>query len=189
MKYTEFTSEASGAGLKTLAPPHNMDTWTRTNLFHVYAATEIPSILQTPEYRCAMAQFWSEYYGVPSNLDEAAAITQARRSVLEDGIHQFVFVIDEHVLQHQIDGNLTMMGQIDSLYKDSHRPNVAIGVLPQSKPRALLPSAGFWVFDRKSVAVEIPNASIEITDAPQVHLYVEMFASLSLAAQFDRERW
>lgn len=189
MKYTEFTSEAASGSLKTVTGPYTMENFNRTNLFHVYEGNVIPALLQTPEYRFALSQFWSEFLGVEADMEQARAITSARGGLLEDDVHQFVFLIDERALHHRLDDSLTMMGQIDHLFRMAARPNVSIGVIPQSRYRVLIPSAGFWIFDRRTVAVEIPNATIEITDAPQVHLYLEMFSQLSLMAQFDRDRW
>jgi Domain of unknown function (DUF5753) len=189
MKYTEFTSEAPTGGLKTLAAPHDVPTWSGVHIFHVYEPLLVPSILQTAEYRHATAQFWAEFIGIPHDMEEAAAITSARRSFLDDERRQFVFVLDERVLHHNLDDNLTMMSQIDQLYKDAQRPNVSIGVIARNPARALIPSSGFWIFDRSKVAVEIPNAMIEITDASQVYLYVEMMSCMSSLAQFDRDRW
>lgn len=189
MRYTEFTSEASGAGTKTLASPHDMPTWMGTHLFHVYEPLVIPTILQTPKYRHTVAQFWASYFGVPSDFEEAAAITEARRSVLNNDAKQFVFVIDEQALHRRIDDELTMMAQIDQLYKDSQLDNVSIGIVRAGVARSLIPPSGFWVLDRQRVCVEVPNASLEITDAPQVSLYLEMFAQLSGMAEFDKDKW
>jgi hypothetical protein len=189
MKYTEFTNEAPTGGLKTLAAPHDVPTWNGVHAFHVYEPLLVPSILQTAEYRHATGQWWAGFTGIPFDIEEAAAVTFARRSFLDDERRQFVFVLDERVLQHRLDVGLTMKAQIDQLYKDSQRPNVSIGVIARNPARACIPSSGFWIFDRNRVAVEIPNATLEITDMAQVYLYIEMLSCMSSLAQFDRDCW
>ena len=189
MKYTEFTSEAASGSLKTVVGPHDMITYHNTSIFQAYESSVIPGILQIPEYRRSLAQFWDEFLGTDTTPEEAVAVTEARKGLLEDESHQFVFVIDEQVLHRRLSDSVVMEGQIDFLYKTSERPNVSIGIIPQNRPRNLIPSAGFWIFDRTKVAVEIPNASIEITDAAQVYLYLDMFSKLASLANYDPDAW
>ncbi|WP_280385665.1 helix-turn-helix domain-containing protein [Nocardia wallacei] len=89
----------------------------------------IPGLLQTPEYRRAVA--WTENPNVSSELVERRIEWTKRRQVrLGNPDFQVEFILSETVLRDQMGGPAVMLGQLERMLKVAELPNVSIRIVP-----------------------------------------------------------
>ncbi|MFF0607616.1 DUF5753 domain-containing protein [Nocardia tengchongensis] len=135
---------------------------------HTWKVTIVPGLLQTPEYRRALA--WTEFPDAPTEFIERLVEVAVRRQsrLAEEG-----FAIDvllaENVLRDRVGGSAVMAGQLGRLAEAGQRPNVSIQVVPYGAPAHLGSLAGSFVL------MEFPKLPSTGLQEPPI-VYVEGYA-------------
>lgn len=179
--YLEFKRQAR-AGMKRVLGAHTADLYERTSLFRIYEHNVIPGLFQTADYAAAMLAFWIDFLETPNDLDAAVATRMERQRVLYRHGKHFAVVLEEQALQTWFGTAETQAGQLDRLLAVMSLPSVSLGIIPLMTERPAVPAAGFWIFDNRLAALEIPTASIEVTRPQEVELYGRLFDQLHAAA-------
>lgn len=151
-----------------------------------YQPTMVLGLLQTPAYsRCVFDQ------PVPSTtedqVEEAVGERRARQTVLDDPSKDVRLVLTEGALRWQAGSPTLMADQIDHILSVLDRPNLRLGIIPWTTSVRLFPRHGFHVFDADAVIVGTETATATITGAADVATYLELFAALEDAAEYDDE--
>jgi transcriptional regulator with XRE-family HTH domain len=174
------------AGMKQLMLS-TVPLYERTRRFRIYELNVIPGLFQTADYARAMLAVWIEFLEAHDDLDAAVAAKMERQSVIYDGTKTFAVLLEEASLRTWSGNAETMLAQLDRLLSVMTLPNVSLGILPAMIERQAVGSAGFWIFDETTVALETPTASIEVTQPQEIGLYARMFEQMSRAAVYGRE--
>jgi Domain of unknown function (DUF5753) len=179
--YLEFRRQAR-AGMKRVLGAHTVTLYEQTSLFRIYEHNVIPGLFQTADYSAAMLSFWIDFLETPNDLAEAVAARMERQRVIYQRRKRFAVVLEEQALRTWFGDAETQAGQLDRLLAVMSLPNISVGIVPLMTKRAGVPSAGFWIFDNASVALETPTASIEVTRPNEIELYGRMFEHLQTSA-------
>ncbi|MCD0447865.1 helix-turn-helix domain-containing protein [Actinocorallia sp. API 0066] len=165
--------------------------WTRTRHFKVYEPGVIPGLCQTPAYGQAVLDVVSRFYGVASDVEEAARARAARTRLLREGGRRFAFLVEETALRSRMGTPETTAEQLGHLLSIAALPNVSFGVIPFEAERPLFPVEGFWIYDDAEVLVETVSAQLSVVDFHEVGLYVrtfEILAGIAVHAAAARSR-
>jgi hypothetical protein len=66
-------------------------------------------------------------------------------------------------------------------------PRVRLGIIPSSAERAVMPSAGFAIFDGEMVQAETVSAELTVTQPQEITLYARRFDLLRQSAVNGRD--
>ncbi|GAB4587636.1 helix-turn-helix domain-containing protein [Nocardia sp. IFM 10818] len=134
----------------------------------VWKLAIVPGLLQTPEYRRAVA--WTEYPGKPSDqVEKRVEMAVRRQARLEEPDFMVDIVLSETVLRDQIGGPGVMADQLERLADVGQQPNLSVRVVPFDAPGHLGSRVGSFVL------LEFPKLSATgLTEPPMV--YVEGYA-------------
>lgn len=126
----------------------------------VWRTTVMPGMLQTPEYRRAVA--WIEYPDMPAaQVERRVELAVRRQSRLEDQAFKLDVVLSEFVFRDQIGGPSVMAGQLRHLAAVAQRPNVSVRMVPFDAPGHLGSIVGSFVL------LDFPkNAAFGTTEPP-----------------------
>jgi transcriptional regulator with XRE-family HTH domain len=148
----------------------------------VYQPALIPGLLQTPDY--ARLVFADGGDITDDELDKAVAERVSRGDVLASG-RAFTFIVAEGALRWQAGSPQVMIGQLNRLTEViATRPNVRLGVIPQSRSARVFTTHGFSLYDRRTVIVGVRTGTSFITDPQDVAEYSKLFAELEELAVF-----
>ncbi len=93
----------------------------------------VPGLLQTPEYRRAVA--WAETPDADTDtIEQQVAVATRRQSRLEDPTFRIVLLLSEAALREQMGGPAVMAGQLEHLAAMSDRLNVTVLIVPFDAP-------------------------------------------------------
>jgi transcriptional regulator with XRE-family HTH domain len=159
----------------------------RTNLFRIYEHNIIPGLFQTAEYSAAMLSYFVDFLDAPNDLDTAVEARMERQRIVYSGDRRFAVVLEEEAIRARVGDFDTMAGQLDRLLGVMSLPRVSLGIIPETAPRKVFTSVGFWIYDDAIVRVETPTASLEITQPREVRLYAKMFEQLQQSAVYGAE--
>lgn len=159
----------------------------RTRVFRSFQPTMVPGLLQTPEYARTRLEEGAKVWGKRADLDEAVAARMARQVVLYQPVRKFYFVMTESALMNALCSPQAMLVQIDRLMSVSMLPNVRLGIIPFEKRLTRAPEHGFWVMDKRLVSVETFSAGLDLTQPQEIDLYMRVFETLALDADYDRK--
>lgn len=159
----------------------------RTKLFRIYEHNIIPGLFQTAEYSAAMLSYFIDFLDAPNDLEAAVEARMERQRIVYSGNRRFVVVLEEEAIRARV-GNLDIMsGQLDRVLGMMSLPRVSLGIIPETAPRKVFTSVGFWIYDDAMVRVETPTASLEVTQPREVKLYATMFEQLQQSAVYGAE--
>ncbi|WP_454197025.1 helix-turn-helix domain-containing protein [Nocardia sp. Marseille-Q1738] len=147
-----------------------------------WKVTIVPGLLQTPEYRRALA--WTESPGVPpEQIEKRIELATRRQALLEKPDFTVDVLLSEAVLRDQVGGSAVMEGQMRHLAKMAELPNVSIRVVPFAAPSHLGSLVGsFFLLEFPA----LPQS--KIVEPPIV--YVEEYAGdLYLERDAEVERY
>ncbi len=158
----------------------------RTQVFRCFQPTMVPGLLQTPDYARTRleqgARNWAR-----TDLEEAIAARMARQAILYQPVRRFYFVLTESALMNGLCPPEAMLVQLDRLVSLSMLPNVRLGIIPFETTFTVAPEHAFWVMDERLVAVETFSAQLDLTQSQEIALYLKVFETLSLDADYDRK--
>ncbi|MFI1918659.1 helix-turn-helix domain-containing protein [Nocardia sp. NPDC020380] len=134
----------------------------------VWKVTIVPGLLQTAEYRRAIA--WAEYPGMPTEqVEKRVEMAMRRQTRLEEPDFAVDVVLSEMVLRDQIGGPGVMADQLQRLADIGELSNVSVRVVPFDAAGHLGSRVGSFVL------LEFPKlAATGLMEPPMV--YVEEFA-------------
>jgi transcriptional regulator with XRE-family HTH domain len=184
--YLELRRQAR-AGLKRAVGPYTQERYEKTSRFRIYEHNIIPGLFQTEAYCQAMASFWIPFLGIPDDVKETVRDRMLRQQVLGWPGKEFRVVLEEQALRVWFGTAEVQTGQLGHLLEVMTHPAVTVGIIPMMRQRTGAPSAPFWIFDDKLVALETPSAHIAVTRPDEIALYVKMFSHLEAAAVHGAE--
>lgn len=151
----------------------------------VYQPALIPGLLQTADY--ARLVFADGGDITDDELDKAVAERMSRGDVLASG-REFTFIVAEGALRWQAGSPQVMIGQLDRLAEViAARPNVRLGVIPQSRSAGVFTTHGFSLYDHRTVIVGVRTGTSFITDPQDVAEYSKLFGELADLAVFGQD--
>lgn len=151
----------------------------------VYQPALIPGLLQTTDY--ARLVFADGGDITDEELDKAVAERVSRGDVLASE-RAFTFIVAEGALRWQAGSPQVMIGQLDRLTEViATRPNVRLGVIPQSRSARVFTTHGFSLYDRKTVIVGVRTGTSFITDPQDVAEYSKLFGELEELAVYGED--
>ncbi|MEU5433789.1 helix-turn-helix transcriptional regulator [Streptomyces sp. NPDC020719] len=159
----------------------------RTERFRVYCSRVVPGTLQTEGYAYALLSSIAAFRGIPDDAQEAARARVERSKVLHRRGHSFAFLIEEDVLYYRHGDARTMAAQLGHLATVTGLPNVSLGVIPRTAPRAMWGQETFTMFDDSQVHVELLTARVTVSQPSEVLTYARAFAALSKMAVHGAE--
>jgi transcriptional regulator with XRE-family HTH domain len=139
-----------------------------------------PGLLQTAEYARRVVSMLD----VAGQQDVAAAVAARveRQTALYDQGRRFEFVLTEGALRWRPGPPELMLAQLDRLLSTMTLPNVAVGVLPQSRRQVVLHTNGFTIFD-------VPGEAFVLVETLTRELYLHEDGDLAAyRAAFARAR-
>lgn len=142
----------------------------------------IPGALQTAAYVRAVFSSGDLDH---AEIEARTAARLQRAALLADPARTFTFVIPYGALGWRAGSAETMARQIDHLADVSQRPNVRLGVIPWGTAATIYPSAGFQLYDRRTVVVGSPTGARFLNGPDDVAQYVEMLDQLERLAVYD----
>lgn len=135
----------------------------------------VPGLLQTEGYIRAI--FATSGLSEPA-ADARIAERMARASILDDSGRRFTFVLTEGALGWRAGGTDTMITQIDHIVRISHRPHVAIGVIPWGAQAAVFPPYGFDLYDEHTVVAGVVGGATYYNNPADVGRHVRLLKGL-----------
>lgn len=185
--YVEWCRK-EGAGLRRVQEAAT-PLYERTRQFRAYSSWLMPGLLQTAGYSRAVLHAVARRRRLRTDdIEEAVALRTRRQSVLQEGDHQFAFVVEESVLRTVIGGADVMAAQLAHLIVAASLPSVSLGIIPAGADRtAMRPVESFWIFDSAQVKVELVSAHLTITQPREVVLYEQTLQALREFAVYGAE--
>lgn len=168
-------------GLRRLQESY-VPLYERTRLMQVYCSQVIPGPFQTRAYARALLSAITAHHNNPDDVDEAVEARLARKSVLREPGHRFVFVVEEAALRHRVGGRDVMTAQLRHLFDVMSLPAVALLVVPFTASRTQWMLENFTVFDGEQVQVELLSARVTITAPGEVKMYLDALDQLAKMA-------
>ncbi|MFC4906405.1 helix-turn-helix domain-containing protein [Actinomadura gamaensis] len=159
-----------------------------TRLLRAYSSKVVPGLLQSSAYTRAVLSAIRDSRKVPvDDVDAVLIEREARKAVLREGDHRFVFVVEESVLRYRIGASDVMAAQLRHLLEVSALPSVSLGVIPQDADRSLQhPAESFVMFDNTRVNVELVSGYLTVTEPAEVGMYMRVFSHLVALAVHGR---
>lgn len=147
----------------------------------IWKTTIAPGLLQTPNYRRALA--WAEHPHLPSEQLERRIEWQTRRQGrLSDTKLQVTALLHEAVLADQVGGKAVIREQLEFFVSLAQRPNITIRVVPFTASSALGSYVGSFTL------LEFPDLLSGLAQPPIV--YVEGWAGdLYLEREAELQRY
>ncbi|MBV9140611.1 MAG: helix-turn-helix transcriptional regulator [Pseudonocardiales bacterium] len=183
--YVEWQRQTR-AGMKRLMLS-SVPLYERTKLFRIYEHNIIPGLFQTAEYSAAMLSYFIDFLEAPNDLDAAVEAAMERQRIVYSGHHRFAVVLEEHAIRVRVGSLDIMAGQLDRVLGMMSLPRVSLGIIPETAPRKVFASVGFWIYDEVMVEVETPTAGLEVTQPREIRLYATMFQQLQQSAVYGAQ--
>jgi transcriptional regulator with XRE-family HTH domain len=139
----------------------------------------IPGILQTPAYMRVLVSSAD-----PRVADGVVAARLERQKLLGQPGHRWTQIVTAGALLWCAGSAATMVEQIDRIIEVSKLDGVRVGVIPARRPMTVFPLHGFDLYDERAAIVGTLATTAVITEPADVRLHIDMFASLSDAADF-----
>jgi transcriptional regulator with XRE-family HTH domain len=141
-----------------------------------YQPTMIPGLLQTPAYARLV---FADGGGVADDELDTLVAQRIERGDAIASDRTFRIVMAEGALRWQAGSPEIMIGQLAHLAQImAARPNVHLGIIPQSRSAAVFPTHAFWLYDRRTVIVGIRTGTSFISDPQDVAEYSKLFGEL-----------
>ncbi|MGW4197512.1 helix-turn-helix domain-containing protein [Streptomyces sp. NPDC005004] len=161
------------------AQEHVIPLWEDTKRYKAYALSYIPGPFQTEDYTRAVLSGIRTRRGLSDeDFDTAVAIRAAKQKYLRSG--QFRIVLEEDVLYTRYAERSVMLNQLTRLIQVADYSSVSLGIIPRDADRGAAHKAhDFWIFDDKTVQVEIVSAFLTLKQQHEVKRYLDDFQHLS----------
>jgi hypothetical protein len=181
--YTEWRRQMR-AGMRR-AQAARLPAYERTRRFRLYEPALVPGIFQTAQYAGAVIASFMKFSGIATDLDEAVAARMEWQKIIYSD-REFAVVLEEQALRTRAGDREVMAGQLDRLLAVLSLPRVSLGIIPSGAERAVMPSAGFLIFDDQMVQAETVSAELTVTQPEEVTLYTKRFELLRQSAVYSR---
>jgi hypothetical protein len=181
--YTEWRRQMRAGMRRSQAV--RLPVYERTHLFRLYEPGLIPGVFQTAQYAAAVIASFMNFSGIASDLDEAVAARMEWQKIIYSE-REFRVVLEEQALRTRAGDQDVMAGQLDRLLAVMSLPRVSLGIIPSGAERAVMPSAGFLIFDSDMVQAETVAAELTVTQPQEVALYARRFELLRESAVTGR---
>ena len=160
--------------------------WEATREFRIYSPLLVPGPVQSASYiRALLRAVRDRRPNAVDDIEDAVAVRLDRQHVTYEGDHQFMIVLEENVLRHQIGGTAVLREQLEHLRSSIPLPSVRLGIIPFSADRSPLhPVEMFFLFDDMQVNVELVSGWLRVTQPTEVEMYARTFARLSAMAVY-----
>jgi len=139
----------------------------------------IPGLLQTADYArhvlTAVARLRSR---APLEVIDSVRARMRRQDALYDTTKRFQFLITEAALRFHVCPAATLRAQLDRLLAIAGLETIELAVVPFEAQLPISPSHGFWIFDERLVQIDTFSAELNLRDADDVALYLELFELL-----------
>ncbi|MFE7623025.1 helix-turn-helix domain-containing protein [Streptomyces sp. NPDC057509] len=164
------------------AQEHVLPLWDDTERFKAYAIDYIPGPLQTEDYTRAVLEGIRIRRGLSGDdLDQAVRTRAAKQQYFKKAT--FRIVLEEDVLYTRYAEPAVMRDQLARLIQIADYSKVSLGIIPRTADRGPAHKAqDFWIFDDRTVQVEIVSAFLTLTQGHEVRRYVDDFQRLSKLA-------
>lgn len=181
--YTEWRRQMRAGMRRSQAV--RFPVYERTHLFRLYEPGLIPGVFQTAQYAAAVIGSFMNFSGIASDLDEAVAARMEWQKIIYSE-REFRVVLEEQALRTRAGDQDVMAGQLDRLLAVMSLPRVSLGIIPSGAERAVMPSAGFLIFDSDMVQAETVSAELTVTQPQEIALYARRFELLRESAVTGR---
>jgi transcriptional regulator with XRE-family HTH domain len=181
--YTEWRRQMRAGMRRSQAV--RLPVYERTRLFRLYEPGLIPGVFQTAQYAAAVIASFMNFSGIASDLDEAVAARMEWQKIIYSE-REFRVVLEEQALRTRAGDQDVMAGQLDRLLAVMSLPRVSLGIIPSGAERAVMPSAGFLIFDSDMVQAETVSAELTVTQPQEIALYARRFELLRESAVTGR---
>lgn len=152
----------------------------------IFQSTTICSLLQTSEYARATLNLYTAQTG--SSFVDSSRIVSARigrQVVLDDPAKQFIFIMQEAVLQHMVCHPLHMAAQIERIKEIGKRSNVLMMIIPRFARLEIPPVHGFTILDDRVLIIDLLNTELTAMGESDLRLYREAFNRLAQTATIN----
>lgn len=157
----------------------------RTRRFRAYSSSVLPGMIQTRAYTTAVLRNIQSQRGLVDDVEAAVEVRMDRRRLLDARGKTFAFVLEEQVLWTRVADEETMVGQLGHLMTImATRPNVSLGIIPQTARRKRSPGESFWIHDTAQASVELTGAYLTIKEPREIARYEQAFADYSALAVY-----
>ncbi|MFJ9158655.1 helix-turn-helix domain-containing protein [Streptomyces griseoviridis] len=157
--------------------------WERTQRFRIYSPWLIPGPVQTASYITALLTSIRDRRGLIDDVPAAVKVRVEKQNIVY-GNHTFAILLEESALRYRIGGAAVLTGQLGYLLTVMALPSVSIGIIPQDVDRALWPVEGFFLYDDKTVNVELVSAHLTVVQDHELAMYAKTFAELAELAVY-----
>jgi transcriptional regulator with XRE-family HTH domain len=158
--------------------------WERTQRFRIYSPWLIPGPVQTTSYITALLNSIRNRRGLVDDVPAAVRVRVEKQQVVY-GNHTFAILLEESALRYRIGGTDVMAGQLGDLLSAMALPSVSIGIIPQDADRSTLwPVEGFFLYDDKTVNVELVSAHLTVVQQHELAMYAQTFSELAELAVY-----
>ncbi|MGW7518379.1 helix-turn-helix domain-containing protein [Streptomyces sp. NPDC054796] len=166
----------------------SQEAWqaTEDSVDHVrnFEAAVVPGLLQTAEYARHMLIRTTDLHRTVPDIDAGVNARLQRQQALYETGRRFEFLLWEPALRMLICPRDVMAGQLDRLAGLIGMSTVSLGIVPLGVALAVVPTHGFWLFDRRLVMVETIGAELRLNEGDEIDLYTTVWNELSDAAAY-----
>ncbi len=145
-----------------------------------YQPALVLGVLQTAEYASVVLE---------QPADSAAVRDRVARHdrLLDEPDRQHVLIQTEGALRLRVGSAEVMRGQVRRLREVTSRPNVRLGVIPESRAVDVVAGTAFHLYDDTAVVVGLEVAAATLTDRADVQHFRGLFDRLAAVAVWDDE--
>jgi transcriptional regulator with XRE-family HTH domain len=147
---------------------------------HSYQPALVLGVLQTAEYAAVVLE-----QPVDSNVVQDRLARNQR--LLDEPDRQHVLLQTEGALRLKVGSEDVMRAQVRSLREISSRPNVRLGVIPESRAVDVVAGTAFHLYDDTAVVVGLEVAAATLTERSDVQHFRQLFDRLSAMAVWNDE--
>ncbi len=145
-----------------------------------FAPTVVVGLLQTESYVDALL-------GDSVEREDRRRMISSRveRQRILDTERHFTLVMTEGALRWNMGGAAVMVEQLDHLVRESHRPNVRLGIIEWTTPATVPALHGFTIYDSRAVLLGTQTATAIVTDRKEIQDYEAHWAELEPLVSYD----
>lgn len=145
-----------------------------------YQPALVLGVLQTAEYASVVLE---------QPADSAVVRDRVARHhrLLDEPDRQHVLIQTEGALRLRVGSDEVMRGQVRRLREVTSRPNVRLGVIPESRAVDVVAGTAFHLYDDTAVVVGLEVAAATLTDRADVQHFRGLFDRLAAVAVWGDE--
>lgn len=145
-----------------------------------YQPALVIGVLQTAGYASVVLE-------QPADSDVVQDRVARHRRLLDEPDRQHVLLQTEGALRLRVGSEEVMRGQVRSLREATLRPNVRLGVIPETRAVDVVAGTAFHLYDDTAVVVGLEVAAATLADRSDIQHFRQLFDRLSTMAAWDEE--